>query len=342
MVRIDLHTHSRASDGTQAPAELVRAAAAAGLDVLALTDHDTAAGWSEAAEEAGAAGITLVRGHGDQHPARLPRRAPARLPAGPDVPPAGRGARPDPGGTRLPGAGDGRPAAVARHRDHLDDVRRASGSATATGRPHVADALVTLGVVADRDEAFALFLSAGRPAYANRYAAPLAETIDLVAAAGGVTVIAHPWGRHERTTLDEAALASLADRGLAGLEVDHQDHDAETRDRLRSVARNLGLVATGSSDHHGAGKVGHDLGCNTTDPDEFARLLELADAAAVASGRAVPEVVARPPRLRTCSECSHRVTPNRVLVWSGRTTRRRAPRPAHPAPRCTPCRRGRA
>lgn len=292
-MRIDLHTHSRASDGTQAPADLVRAAAAAGLDAFALTDHDTAAGWAEAAAEADAAGITLVRGmeistrHGSRGVHLL-----AYL-ADPTYPPLA--AELD----RILAGRDSRvPAMVDRLRSlgieiTLDDVRRASGSATATGRPHVADALVTLGVVANRDEAFALFLSAGRPAYADRYAAPLADTIDLVAAAGGVSVIAHPWGRHERTTLDEASLAALADRGLAGLEVDHQDHDGETRDRLRAVARDLDLVATGSSDHHGAGKVGHDLGCNTTDPEQFARLLALADAAAAASGRAVPEVVNR-------------------------------------------------
>ena len=292
-VRIDLHTHSRASDGTQAPAELVRAAAAAGLDAFALTDHDTAHGWPEAAAEAESTGTTLVRGmeistlHGARGVHLL-----AYLPD-PTYPPLA---------AELDRILEGRDSRVPAMVDRLrsldieitrEDVKRASGSATATGRPHVADALVTLGVVADRDEAFRLFLSAGRPAYANRYAAPLAGTIDLVAAAGGVTVIAHPWGRHERTTLDEAALASLADRGLAGLEVDHQDHDPDTRDRLRSVAGNLGLVVTGSSDHHGAGKVGHDLGCNTTDPHQFARLLELADAAAAASGREVPEVVNR-------------------------------------------------
>ena len=292
-MRIDLHTHSRASDGTQAPADLVRAATHEKLDVFALTDHDTAAGWDEAAAAARDEGITLVRGmeisarHGSRGVHLL-----AYLPD-PTYPPLV---------AELDRILEGRDSRVPAMVDRLrsldiditaEDVRRAAGGATATGRPHVADALVTLGVVADRDEAFELFLSAGRPAYANRYAAPLAGTIDLVAAAGGVTVIAHPWGRHERTSLDEAALAALADRGLAGLEVDHQDHDPDTRDRLRSVARNLGLVATGSSDHHGAGKVGHDLGCNTTDPDQFARLLELADAAAAASGRPVPEVVNR-------------------------------------------------
>jgi hypothetical protein len=78
---------------------------------------------------------------------------------------------------------------------------------------------------------------------------------------------------------------------LAGIEVDHQDHDPRDRDRLRAIARNLDLVVTGSSDHHGLGKVGHDLGCNTTAPDQLERLLALAGAAAQASGRATPGVL---------------------------------------------------
>lgn len=292
-MRIDLHTHSRASDGTQSPTELVRDAVAAGLDVLAITDHDTADGWDEAATAATELGLTLVRGleistrhqgRGVHLLAYLPDPEHPRLVEELDRILAGRDSRV--------------PAMVDRLRGlgidiTLDDVRRASGAAAATGRPHVADALVTLGVVANRDEAFASYLASGRPAYANRYAASLVEMIDIVREAGGVSVIAHPWGRHQRATLDEASLADLVDRGLAGLEVDHQDHDAATRDALRAVTRNLGLVATGSSDHHGLGKIGHDLGCNTTDPAEFARLLELADAAARAAGRRTPEVVNR-------------------------------------------------
>jgi hypothetical protein len=175
----------------------------------------------------------------------------------------------------------------------VDDVLAVAGDAAATGRPHVADALVRVGAVADRDEAFARYLTAGRPAYADRYAASLVDMIGLVGAAGGVTVIAHPWGRHERASLDEAALAALAGHGLTGVEVDHEDHGPADRQALRAVARDLGLVVTGSSDHHGTGKTGHDLGCNTTSPDDFERLLELADEAAARSGRPTPEVVNR-------------------------------------------------
>ena len=293
-MRIDLHTHSRASDGTQAPGELVRAAAAAGLDVLGITDHDTAAGWDEAAAAAVDAGISLVRGMeiSTRHAGGRGVHLLAYLPD-PSYPPLVEEL-----GRILNGRDDRVPVMLERLREcgieiEAADVRRVAGAATATGRPHVADALVQLGAVRDRDEAFATYLSAGRPAYVDRYATPLTAMVEIVAGAGGVAVIAHPWGRHERTTLDESALAELADLGLAGIEVDHQDHDEAARRDLRGIARNLGLIVTGSSDHHGTGKVGHDLGCNTTDPEEYARLVNLARTSAARSGRAAPVPVDR-------------------------------------------------
>ncbi len=157
------------------------------------------------------------------------------------------------------------------------DLRRAAGDAAALGRPHVADALVTLGVVADRGEAFATYLGRQGPGYVRRYAADLEQMIGLVAEAGGVTVLAHPWTpRHDYRALDEAGLSRLRDAGLTGVEVDHEDHDRATRDELRRVAEKLGLVVTGSSDYHGTGKTDHELGCNTTAPDQLDRLLDLA------------------------------------------------------------------
>jgi predicted metal-dependent phosphoesterase TrpH len=172
-----------------------------------------------------------------------------------------------------------------------EDVYARSPDAAATGRPHIADALVALGVVRDRDEAFDRYLAWGRPAFVDRYAAPLEKTIRLVAEAGGVSVIAHPWGRSARREPSEEALAALAAAGLSGIEVDHQDHGPETRDALRAIARNLDLVVTGSSDYHGTGKTGHPLGVNTTEPAELHRLLERAAAAAAAAGRRTPQVV---------------------------------------------------
>jgi predicted metal-dependent phosphoesterase TrpH len=274
-VRIDLHTHSSASDGTDTPGDLVREAAAAGLDVVALTDHDAMSGWDEAQQAADEAGITLVPGL--EISTRFHHRGVHLL-----------GYLPDPTHPGLVGELDrileGRtartPAIVAALREHgidvsEEDVRRESGGSVAAGRPHVADALVRLGVVADRTEAFATLLSPGQPGYVNRYASALEEMIPLVAAAGGVSVVAHPWGRGSRSVLDAEALAGLKDLGLAGIEVDHQDHSPADRAELRALARDLDLVVTGSSDHHGLGKVDHDLGVNTTDPEQYERLLSL-------------------------------------------------------------------
>jgi len=273
-VRIDLHTHSRVSDGTQTPADLVRAAAAAGLDVVALTDHDITAGWDEAARTAEAAGIGLVRGI--EISTRFRGSGVHLLAYLPD--PA------DPGlvaelGRILVGRDDRVPAMLARLRAlGIEGATEAALAevtvdARATGRPHVADLLVRLGAVVDRDQAFAEYLAQGRPAYVDRYAADLVRMIGVVTAAHGVPVVAHPWGRGSADVLGEPAFAVLAEAGLFGVEVDHLDHDADQRERLRAIADRLGLVVTGASDHHGTGKVDHHLGVETTAPDQLERIL---------------------------------------------------------------------
>lgn len=275
---IDLHTHSRVSDGTAAPRDLVHAAKAAGLDVVALTDHDTTLGWDEAASAAEEVGIALVRGI--EISTRF-RGAGVHLLA----------YLPDPADPALQaelarivrGREDRVPTMLARLRDlgipaTEEALAASAGDSEITGRPHVADLLVRLGVVRDRDQAFAEYLSDGGPAFVDRYAADLVEMIGLVRGAGGAPVIAHPWGRGSAHVLDEPAIVVLKEAGLAGLEVDHLDHDPHTRDRLRAIADHLDLVVTGSSDHHGTGKTGHDLGCETTAPDQLARILDLAAA----------------------------------------------------------------
>ncbi|HSU00920.1 MAG TPA: PHP domain-containing protein [Nocardioides sp.] len=277
-MRIDLHTHSSASDGTDTPADLVRAARHAGLDVVALTDHDAMSGWEEAAQAADEVGITLVPGleistahdHRGVHLlAYLPDPTDPALSAALDRILAGRTAR-------TPAIVD----ALRRHGIEIteDDVRRESGGSVAAGRPHVADALVRLGHAADRTQAFIDLLDPGKPGYANRYAAPLEDMIPLVTGAGGVAVIAHPWGRSGRSVLSPSVLADLKELGLAGIEVDHQDHSEADRVELRGIAADLDLLVTGSSDHHGLGKVDHDLGVHTTDPEQYERLVSLASA----------------------------------------------------------------
>jgi 3',5'-nucleoside bisphosphate phosphatase len=287
-VRIDLHTHSDRSDGTDSPDELMGRAAADGIDVVALTDHDTAVGWRDARDAAGRLGIGFVPG---MEVSCSRDGASVHLLAyllDPDFPPLV---------AELRRVLDGRTARLPRIIERLRaagidiseaDVQAVSGSAEATGRPHVADALVAKGVVADRQQAFEELLSKGKPGHVARYAADLTEMIGLVAAAGGVTVIAHPWGRHSRGALDADTLAELRRAGLGGIEVDHQDHDADARARLRDIAGDLGLLATGSSDFHGEGKPDCPLGANTTDPEQFERLLAAASASSAASGRETP------------------------------------------------------
>jgi predicted metal-dependent phosphoesterase TrpH len=253
----------------------VRAAVDAGLDVLAITDHDTSGGWAEATAAAAETGLTLVPGM--EISTRHQGRGVHLLAYWPDpsYPPL------DEELTQILRGREGRvPIMIARLNAlgipiTRDDVRRAADGAVASGRPHVADALVTLGVVPDRTAAFDKYLGWGKPAHVDRYAAPLERAITLVKQAGGVTVVAHPWGRGGLGRPDEATFEALRDIGLAGIEVDHQDHDAAARARLRSIARNLDLVVTGSSDYHGDGKTDHELGCNTTAPEEYERLLDL-------------------------------------------------------------------
>lgn len=293
-MRIDLHTHTDRSDGTTSPGDLVRQAKAVGIDVLGITDHDTTEGWAEAARTAELVEVQLVRGielscrwqgHGVHLLAYLPDPEHPGLVAEIERVLDGRNARLPATLEKLHGLGIELDA---------DDVRRCAGEAAALGRPHVADALVVKGVVASREEAFDRFLGPQAPAYVDRYAADLEQMLVTVADAGGVTVLAHPWARRQKSeTLDGAALEKLRRLGLAGVEVDHQDHDPDTRERLRGLARELDLVVTGSSDYHGSGKVDHELGCNTTDPEQLDRLLALAEQAAADAGRRTPEVVGR-------------------------------------------------
>ncbi|MGI9155123.1 MAG: PHP domain-containing protein [Marmoricola sp.] len=291
-MQIDLHTHSTRSDGTVTPAALVAEAVEKGLDVLALTDHDTAEGWPEAVRAAAELGITLVRGM--EISATYDGRSVHLLAYLPDptYPPLTQEL------DRIRAGRDGRlPMMVERLQamgiDITEaDVRVAGAEGAVTGRPHVADALVAKGVVADRDEAFATLLGPDGAAYVPRYATSLLDAMDVVRGAGGVSVVAHPWGRG--SSLTPEVITMLAGRGLTGIEADHQTHTPEQRARLREIAADLGLVATGSSDFHGTGKVDHELGCNTTDPAQYARLVVAATRARQESGRPAPEVLEIP------------------------------------------------
>ncbi|MEU4194747.1 PHP domain-containing protein [Kribbella sp. NPDC026611] len=290
-MRIDLHTHSNRSDGTDPVPVLMAHAQQAGLDVIALTDHDTADGWADgrrAAEELGIGfvpGIEIsckLRGISVHLLAYLPDPSYAELADELRVIRDGRTDRIPSIVARLNGIGV--PLTV-------DEVLAQATGTPSVGRPHVADALVANGTVANRSEAFDKYLADGRAGHVSHYAIEPGRGIDLVREAGGVPVIAHPWGRSSYKVMTEDTIGRLVqDHGLAGIEVDHQDHSPESREALRAIARNLGIIFTGSSDHHGAGKIDHDLGVNGTEPEQLERLLEVAKTNAAASADAqVPE-----------------------------------------------------
>jgi len=283
-MRIDLHTHSAVSDGTDTPAELVEKARAVGLDVVALTDHDTFDGLDEAAAAGERVGIQVVRGmelscsrHGSSVHVLAYGADPASTGLDAEMALVRDGRLGRLAGVLAKLAALGVPVSEA-------EVMAQVGTSPSVGRPHIADALIEAGHVRDRQEAFDRFLADGGPAHVHRYTIEVERGIDLVHEAGGVAVIAHPWGRGRERLLPASAIQALArDHGLDGIEVDHQDHDADIRRRLHTLADSLGLLATGSSDYHGTGKLDHDLGCNTTDPEVFDEIQRrLADAAPAA------------------------------------------------------------
>lgn len=282
-MRIDLHTHSNASDGTDTPAELVANAVAAGLDVVALTDHDTVAGHAEAANAVQGTGLTLVPGaelscvvggismhllaylFDPDEPAFAAERELVRTDRF-------RRAR----------------AIVDRARElgapiTWEQVQRIAGNG-AVGRPHIASALVEAGVVETVSDAFTPeWLANGGRADVRKHETDPVTAVRLVRAAGGVPVFAHPGAVKRGHTVSDQVIADLAAAGLAALEVDHMDHDEATRAHLRGLAAELGLLTTGSSDYHGSRKSVR-LGEYTTDPAVYEALVAQATGAKPISG----------------------------------------------------------
>ncbi|SHK91394.1 hypothetical protein SAMN05443637_11492 [Pseudonocardia thermophila] len=286
--RIDLHTHSTASDGTDTPAGLVEVAHAAGVDVLAITDHDTTRGWDEAAA-ALRPGMALVRGSEFSC-----------------VSPTGRGDRPvsvhllgylfDPQHEAIVAE----QARLRRERDarlrritenmaadgypvDVETVMALVPEGASAGRPHLARALVAAGVVGSVNEAFAELLYTGSPYYVPKVDTPVETAIEMITAAGGVTVFAHPLARRRGRVVEPSRLEELAAIGLTGVEVDHPDHSPEDRELLRRMAEELGLVVTGSSDYHGTNKT-TPIAAETTDPEALEKLVAQATGIPVLHG----------------------------------------------------------
>lgn len=270
-MRIDLHTHSFASDGTDAPAEVVREAAAAGLDVVALTDHDTTRGWEAAAESARSVGVALVRGI--EVSCSAARGVSVHL----------LGYLQDPEHAAL--VEETEAARASRHerarrlvqrvsRDYplaWEDVLAQLGPDATVGRPHIADALVARGHVPDRAAAFEGILATGGPYYVPYRAPDAVAMVRAIRSAGGVPVLAHPFAAARGRVVPDRVIEEMADAGLAGLEVEHRDHTAADRRRLREMAARLRVFVTGASDFHGAGKPNR-LGENLTEPDVFEQI----------------------------------------------------------------------
>ncbi|GAA2198312.1 PHP domain-containing protein [Sinomonas flava] len=279
-MRIDLHAHSTVSDGTETPRELVAAAATAGIDVLAITDHDSTAGWGEASAAARELGIELVPG----------MEVSCRTPEGISVHVLSYLQDPTHAGLleEITKAKDAR-LSRAEHMVSLlaedyplswDDVTQHVAPGATVGRPHIADALVAAGLVGDRTEAFATILSSRSRYFVQHYAPEPALAVELIRAAGGVPVFAHPVASARGRTVGEEVYRDMIDAGLAGLEVYHRDNPEARRPFLLDLAAKHGLLVTGSSDYHGTGKPNR-LGENTTTPEALGEIERQGRGAAV-------------------------------------------------------------
>jgi len=275
-VKIDLHTHSNASDGTDSPSELITNAIDAGINVLALTDHDTVAGWGEAE-------AALI-----SHP----EGAKLKLVLGSEI------SCQDRDGTSIHMLGllfdpnfeplrqemektrENRLTRMERIVARLNEagieitmaeVYAQKRDDATLGRPHLADALVARGHISNRDEAFTTYLHNGSKFYINHYSPSPTEAIRLIKAAGGVSIIAHPLASRSGRKVEPEIFAELIAAGLDGIEVHHRDNTEEEKSQLIEIAREHDLVVTGSSDYHGTGKMNR-LAEFTTSPEEWERL----------------------------------------------------------------------
>ncbi|TFD80143.1 PHP domain-containing protein [Cryobacterium sp. Sr8] len=269
---IDLHTHSSVSDGTETPSQLIRAAAAAGLGTVALTDHDSTAGWPEAARMAGEVGITLIRGMEFSTRERFTSvHLLAYLFDPSDAGIVAETARIR--SARLTRAEQMVERIGADYELTWEDVLAQTTEGATVGRPHIADALVARGLVLTRSEAFAGILHWEAGYYQPHYAPDPLFAIRLVRAAGGVPVLAHPATRGLAHMLPEKRLAEMVEAGLFGLELEHRENEPAAKARLYELAAKYGLAVTGSSDYHGTGKPNR-LGENTTSSEVLEQIIE--------------------------------------------------------------------
>jgi len=279
---IDLHTHTNCSDGTDSPRELVNKAIVQGLEVLGISDHDTTSGWKEATE--------TLRG---SLKLALGSEISCLTTDGISVHMLGLLFDPEHAEMQqvLEETRDGR---LPRMRKMIEkmraegmdismaDVEQAMPAGATMGRPHLADALVAKKIVKSRDEAFVDLLHNESRFYVSHAAPTPAEAIALIRRAGGVAVIAHPFASHRGQILKAEDFSDLVAAGLNGIEVDHRDQNPDERAMLRSIAKELDLVVTGSSDYHGTGKL-NSLAENHTHREQWEKLESQANARRVVS-----------------------------------------------------------
>ena len=269
-MRIDLHTHSNVSDGTGTPEQVIHEAYEARLDIVALTDHDSIDGWGEASEVAAGLGLGFVPGIEVSAKDRwVSIHMLALWPRPDDEDLATMLSRTR--AARLSRAREMVALIAADYPITWDDVMEFSGDAATVGRPHVADALVARGHFAKRDDVFVDVLHNRSRYYVPHYAPDVHDAVRAIRAAGGVPVFAHPAAHARGSVVPDSVIGSLAKAGLAGLEIDHRDHDDAARARLHDLASRHGLIATGASDYHGDGKVNR-LGENLTPVDAYEAL----------------------------------------------------------------------
>jgi 3',5'-nucleoside bisphosphate phosphatase len=274
---IDLHTHSLASDGTDTPGELINKAHARGISVLGLMDHDTVAGWDEAISYL-RPGMSLVLGS----------EISCQTSDGTSV--HMLGVLFDRENTALAEVlsttRDNRLTRMNRIIGRLneagfeitiEDVLAQLAPGATLGRPHLADALIAKKIVASRDEAFTELLHNNSKYYISHYSPTPEDAIKLIKQAGGVAVIAHPLASLRGRTVSIDSFKSMVEAGLDGIEISHRDQSEDERQLLREVVEQYGIIATGSSDYHGNGKL-NELAEFTTTPEDFEALESKADA----------------------------------------------------------------
>ena len=271
----DLHTHSTCSDGTQTITQNVAMALERGLDGIAITDHDTTAGYAEAYAAAESTNLEIIPGiefSAEYEGASLHVLAYFLDPENPELKAELK---------RLTDTRFRRGELMVQKLQELgydisfERVREIAGD-DLIARPHIAQAMVEAGIVAEEKEAFDRFISDGGIAYVPKHALDPVDALALIKGAGGVCVLAHPAMWKGNGSVPDSLIEQMASAGMVGLEVNHPDHDTEQRAYYSVLAHRLGLIPTGASDCHGA-RYGYRLGCDTTDGERVAELRHLAE-----------------------------------------------------------------